>query len=102
MEPDLQEGSWAVLIPTRGRMPRVGDVVVAEHPHRAGFELVKRVAAVSSRRRLVWLAGDNRKDSTDSEEFGPVAVDRVVGRVVLKLRPGMPRVIRRDLARLWT
>ncbi len=102
MEPDLQEGSWAVLIPTRGRMPRVGDVVVAEHPHRAGFELVKRVAAVSSRRRLVWLAGDNRKESTDSEEFGPVAVDRVVGRVVLKLRPGMPRVIRRDPARLWT
>lgn len=101
MEPDLKEGSWAVLIPTRGRMPRVGDVVVAEHPGRDGFELVKRVAAVSSRRRLVWLAGDNRRESTDSEDFGPVGADRVVGRVVLRLRPWPPRLIRRDPTRLW-
>jgi hypothetical protein len=101
MEPGLEEGSWALLLPTRGRMPRVGDVVVAEHPGREGFELVKRVAAISSRRRLVWLAGDNRGGSTDSEEFGPVAVDRVVGRVVLRLRPGPPRVVRRDPSRLW-
>ncbi len=102
MEPELEEGSWALLIPTRGRMPRVGDVVVAKHPHRGGFELVKRVAAVSSRRRLVWLAGDNRTESTDSEEFGPVGADLVVGRVMLRLRPGAPRLVRRDPTRLWS
>ena len=101
MEPELKEGSWALLLPTRGRMPRVGDVVVAEHPERAGYEIVKRVAAVSSRRHLVWLAGDNRAESTDSEEFGPVGPDRVVGRVVMRLAPGAPRPIRRDPSRLW-
>ena len=101
MEPELTEGSWAVLVPTHGRLPKVGEVVVAQHPLRPGFEVVKRVAAVSARQRLVWLAGDNREETTDSQQFGPVSAELVVGRVVLRLRPGPPRPVRRNPAKLW-
>lgn len=87
MEPGLPDGSWVLMLPTPGRLPQLGQVVVAEHPLRPGFELVKRVGAVSRSRRLLWLAGDNRGESTDSNDFGPVSSVGVVGVVVLRLRP---------------
>lgn len=101
MEPLLPEGSWAVLFPRPGHLPRVGQVVVAGHPQRPGFELVKRVAAVSASRGLVWLAGDNHGASTDSEDFGPVARHLVVGPVRFRVRPGPPRWLSADPRRLW-
>jgi len=81
-------------------MPKLGQVVVAEHPLRPGFELVKRVAAVSRSRRLLWLAGDNHGESTDSDEFGPVAAAGVVGLVILRVRPWPPAWLRADPQRL--
>ncbi len=101
MEPSLPDGAWVVLLPWLSRMPRLGQVVVAEHPRRPGFELIKRVAAVSPEHGLLWLAGDNREASTDSEEFGPVPVNRVVGPVVAVVRPGPPRLVRIEPRRLW-
>lgn len=101
MSPGLPDGAWVVLLPAPGRIPPVGAVVLAEHPHRPGYELVKRVSAVSRRQKLVWLAGDNREQSTDSEEFGPIPVRLVLGRVVLRLRPGRPRWLRAEPGRLW-
>ncbi len=101
MEPLLPDGAWVVLLPRPGRLPRVGQVVVAEHPSRPGFELIKRVASVSRGRRLVWLAGDNRGASTDSEDFGPLPVNLVVGPVVAVVRPGRPRLVRTEPRRLW-
>jgi nickel-type superoxide dismutase maturation protease len=100
MEPGLPDGSWVVMLPTPGRLPRLGQVVVAEHPHRPGFELVKRVGAVSRSRRLLWLAGDNRAESTDSDDFGPVTAAGLVGIVVLRLRPWPPQWQRADPERL--
>jgi hypothetical protein len=78
----------------------LGQVVVAEHPLRPGFELVKRVAAVSRSRRLLWLAGDNRSESTDSDEFGPVAAAAVVGIAILRVRPWPPGWLGADPQRL--
>lgn len=101
MEPELRPGDWALLLPGRGRLPRVGEVVVAEHPDRPGFELVKRVAAVSPQRGLVWLAGDNRDQTSDSDQFGPVPAGLLVGRVVAVLGPRAPRLLRRRPDRLW-
>ena len=95
MEPMLPEGSWAVLLPRPGHLPGVGRVVVAEHPQRPGFEMIKRVAAVSRSRGLVWLAGDNKMETTDSDDFGPVPQRLVVGIVPCRLRPGPPRGSRR-------
>jgi nickel-type superoxide dismutase maturation protease len=100
MEPGLPDGSWVLMVPTPGRLPRLGQVVVAEHPHRPGFELVKRVGAVSRSRRLLWLAGDNRGESTDSDDFGPVKAAGVIGIAVLRLRPWPPEWLSADQERL--
>jgi signal peptidase I len=35
----------------------------------------------------VFVLGDNRPDSIDSRVFGPVALNRIVGRVVVRLWP---------------
>ena len=38
----------------------------------------------------LFLMGDHRSDSADSRTFGPVAVDRIIGRAFLRYWP-MPR-----------
>ncbi len=87
MRPMLEPGDWAIaVVPARVRR---GDVVVVEHPDRPGFDLVKRVIGVPGDVapdgfRLVdavWVEGDDPERSTDSREFGPVAVARVRGRL---------------------
>ena len=40
----------------------------------------------------LYLLGDNRYDSEDSRDFGPVAVDTVVGRVTGRLLPSPGRL----------
>jgi mitochondrial inner membrane protease subunit 1 len=87
MRPMLEPGDWAIAV-VPGRLRR-GDVVVVEHPDRPGFDLVKRAIGVPGDVapdgfRLidaVWVEGDDPERSTDSREFGPVALARVRGRV---------------------
>src|ERR1700675_2974231 len=43
MAPTLVPGDWALTIPLRH--PKIGDVVVVEHPERPGYEMVKRLTA---------------------------------------------------------
>lgn len=88
MRPTLEPGDWALAMRTdRGRRPRIGDIVVLEHPDRPGFELVKRVTAVRNSSRSdaseLWVEGDDPASSTDSRHFGPVDGSRVRGRLVL-------------------
>ena len=71
-----------------------------EHPHRAGFELIKRVSALSRERRLVWIAGDNRLATTDSEDFGPLPLELVRGVVLARVRPLPWRWLRSDPSRI--
>ena len=89
MRPALEPGDWAIaIVPARVRR---GDIVVVEHPERPGLEIVKRVVNVSgdvapdgfSLVDQVWIEGDEPESSTDSRQFGPVATDRVRGRVRL-------------------
>lgn len=63
---------------------RPGDVLVAEHPLRPGFLVVKR--AVRREGEGWWLVGDNEFVTSDSREFGAVADRAVVGRAVLRFR----------------
>ena len=81
MAPTLAAGDW-VVARTDGRAA-VGDVVVLEHPRRAGHLLVKRVARISP--AGFWVLGDSPEQSTDSRAFG--SVPRVIGRVVWRVRP---------------
>jgi signal peptidase I len=89
MAPALAPGDWALAVPVHH--PKVGDVVVVEHPDRAGYEMVKRVIAAPGERvadRILgpdewWIEGDFAQASTDSRQFGPVALDRFKAKVVL-------------------
>ncbi|MGA7087117.1 MAG: nickel-type superoxide dismutase maturation protease [Candidatus Dormiibacterota bacterium] len=100
MEPTLRSGDWVVVARTPRRGPRLGQVVVVEHPDRPGFELVKRVSALSRERHLLWVAGDNRSSSTDSDDFGPLGQAALRGVVLVRVRPGPWRWLRPDPGRL--
>jgi len=78
MEPTLAPGDR--LLVTRTRRVHAGDVVAVRDPRDARRVLVKRVGAVLDRE--VVLRGDNQGASTDSRDFGTVALSAVLGRVV--------------------
>ncbi|GAA4319778.1 nickel-type superoxide dismutase maturation protease [Actinomadura luteofluorescens] len=96
MLPGLRPGDW--LIVRDGARPAPGAVVVAEHPERRGLLIVKRVSHRSA--DGWWLESDNRRalGARDSWDFGPVADDLVVGRVVGRYwpRPGVRLTRRRE------
>ncbi|MGH3192564.1 MAG: nickel-type superoxide dismutase maturation protease, partial [Streptosporangiaceae bacterium] len=81
MEPALRPGDW--LLARRTARIRPGQIVVARHPDRPDFLLVKRAA-----RRLAggwWLTSDNpAAGATDSRRFGPVPASLIEGRVLLR------------------
>jgi nickel-type superoxide dismutase maturation protease len=81
MAPGLRDGDW--ILARSAARPRVGDVVVVEHPGRPGLLVVKRLAEV--RPQGYWVLGDAADASTDSRHFG--AVPEVLGRVVWRVRP---------------
>ena len=93
MAPSLWPGDWLLvwrgLRP--GRPPRVrpGQIVVAWHPARADFLVVKRAI-----RRLDggwWLESDNRAaNAVDSRSFGAVPGELIQGRVLLRYRHARP------------
>jgi nickel-type superoxide dismutase maturation protease len=96
MEPCLGDGAWVLARRPVAGDPRLGQVVLVEHPLRPGFDLIKRVSAVSRERELVWVAGDNRERSSDSEEFGPLPLGLLRGVVLARVRPLPWRWLRAD------
>ncbi len=102
MEPTLRHGDW-VLGTRRPRLVRRGQVVVFAHPLRPGFDIVKRVAAVSGEevgrvtlgRGEVWALGDNPDaGSVDSRTLGPIRREWIGARLLLRYRPGPPTRVR--------
>ena len=81
MLPALRPGDW--LIAWRTRRIRPGQVVLAWHPSRPGFLLVKRAV-----RRVDggwWLESDNAAaGAVDSNRFGPVPEELIVGRMLVR------------------
>jgi len=96
MLPGLRPGDW--LLARRTRRIRPGQVVLAWHPARADFLLVKRAA-----RRVAggwWLVSDNpAAGAADSARFGPVPEDLIVGRVLVRYWPPRHTPFRRSLSR---
>jgi nickel-type superoxide dismutase maturation protease len=89
MEPALAPGDW--LLAWRGLRPgrpvrvRPGQLVIARHPGRPDFLLVKR--AVRRDAAGWWLESDNQDvRAVDSRSFGAVPPGQISGRVVLRYR----------------
>lgn len=74
MEPTLTDGTTVLVKPGSAQ---VGDVVLVKSE---GAPILKRVDHVKPDGRL-FLVGDGHA-STDSRDFGPIAPERVIGRVV--------------------
>ena len=85
MAPTLLPGDWALTVPLRH--PKVGDVVVVEHPGRPGYEMVKRIAGGAgrpcrrshARRRRVVGRGRSRGRLDGQSPVRPGARRRVEG-----------------------
>jgi nickel-type superoxide dismutase maturation protease len=95
MEPALQPGDWLLAwrgLPLAGSRPpriRPGQIVVAWHPGRPEFLLVKR--AVRRQDGGWWLESDNRAaGAVDSRSFGAVPDRLIAGRVLVRYRRGGP------------
>jgi nickel-type superoxide dismutase maturation protease len=90
MLPALHPGDW--LLAWRTTRIRPGQVVLAWHPQRPGFLLVKRVAgrvaAAAEARGGWWLASDNpAAGAVDSARFGPVPAENIVAVVLVRYWP---------------
>ena len=107
MEPTLAEGDWLLLDPTTARWPRRGSLVAFHQPD-TGTLAVKRVAGTPGDRipfregyleladDEAWLVSDADEIATtaagygapiDSNQFGPVPVELLVGRVWFRYGP---------------
>ncbi|GAC1317900.1 MAG: hypothetical protein NVSMB2_12160 [Chloroflexota bacterium] len=84
MRPTLEPND-RVLVTSWGAI-RLGDVIVFERPDAQSSFAIKRVADRESDGRLRVL-GDNVNVSSDSRHFGPIAPERVIGRVVYRYGP---------------
>jgi nickel-type superoxide dismutase maturation protease len=87
MEPALRPGDWLLawrgLRPGRSPRVRPGQIVIARHPGRPGFLLVKRAARADA--GGWWLESDNAGvPAVDSRTFGPVPAALITGRVLLR------------------
>ena len=87
MRPTLEPGDYVLVNrwAYRVRPPRRGDLVVVRDPELPDRFLVKRVSEASPSMKIS-LAGDNARMSRDSRSFGAVPLDRIVGKVWLRLR----------------
>lgn len=76
MLPALEDGQDVVSVNWFYKV-KVGDIVVIKVN---GKEMVKRVQKIQGQQ--VFIQGDNKEESTDSRQFGPVSMDQIVGKVV--------------------
>ena len=87
MQPTLEPGDYVLVNrwAYRTRAPSPGDLVVVEDPEVPTRFLIKRVSETFGDRE-VRLTGDNEAVSRDSRTFGSVALERIVGKVWLRLK----------------
>ena len=88
MRPTIEPGDYVLVNrwAYRVRRPRRGDLVVVRDPELSDRFLVKRVSETQASTQI-RLEGDNAAASRDSRAFGAVPLDRIVGKVWLRLKP---------------
>jgi nickel-type superoxide dismutase maturation protease len=89
MAPALLPGDRLIVeaLSYRSRLPRSGEIVVANDPRVPSRELVKRVGSVDAEAGKAQLVGDAAGASTDSRTFGPIPLSAVRWRVAARYWP---------------
>ncbi len=59
--------------------PKIGDIIVLKKER----DIIKRIIKVKDNR--FFVVGDNKKESTDSRQFGWIGRKEIVGKVIFKL-----------------
>lgn len=82
MQPLLRPGEEILINPYAYRQsaPQVNDLVVVIHPEKSNLEIVKRIVEIRED-NTYFLQGDNLLYSTDSRNFGAVALNLIRGKV---------------------
>lgn len=76
MSPTLKEGQDVLSINWFVK-PKIGDIVVIKQE---GKKMVKRVQKTHG--CSIFVTGDNKDESTDSRDFGPVSMHQIIGKVI--------------------
>lgn len=81
MEPTLKNGQIVIAssIPFFFKKPKPGDIIILLHRQC----IIKRITKVKDGE--VFVVGDNKKESTDSRNFGWVSKKEILGRVIGKI-----------------
>ncbi len=98
MYPTLSDGEYIIAekLSLKYRNPQLGDVVIFNHPEKEGVLLVKRIVALPNTvaeggkpvpESSYYVLGDNRENSSDSRELGPVGKNSIEGRVLAVVYP---------------
>jgi nickel-type superoxide dismutase maturation protease len=89
MLPTYRDGAW-LLVQWFDGLPEknfskgsIGKTFVIEKQERPGIFLIKRLKKVDG--QMYWVEGDNEK-STDSRQWGWIANDELVGKVIFTLK----------------
>tara|TARA_B100000900_G_scaffold185283_1_gene157110 strand:- start:656 stop:922 length:267 start_codon:yes stop_codon:yes gene_type:complete len=83
MSPTLQDGDEVYFETKPCRQIRINDIVLVKHPYIKKKNLVKRIKNICSD-GSIFIQGDNRFCSTDSNSFGTVDKNNILG--ILKKR----------------
>lgn len=81
MLPTLKPGQDVLLLCWFLKL-RVGDMVVFK---KNGKEMVKRISKFLDREKMIFVVGDNQRESTDSRHFGWVDKSRIIGKIFFML-----------------
>ena len=87
MQPLLQPGE-EILIDINAykkASPQKGEIIVANHPYRPNFSIVKRIVSIENDGSL-FLQGDNTLESTDSRYYGAIQLDQIIGKVICRFQ----------------
>lgn len=106
MSPNYNDGDWLLfrLLPAKSKANElIGKVVLIQRQSEFGtdFLQVKRVTQVSDSasasssssassalKTEIWVEGDNKGESTDSRNWGPLNSDEVIGKLMFRYRRG--------------
>jgi len=77
MKPNLESGQKGIAWKF-GQMKK-GDIVIFKEPS-TGLSIIKRIS--KTKQDLLYLEGDNKKESTDSRDFGWIKKQQIIGTVI--------------------